>query len=288
MNENMKVLFTGASGFVGRNVVPYLQTRCDLLTPGRHDLDLYDERQVRDYIRDNGVEIVFHCANPNPVKNALDHAETMFEDSIRMFMNLYSAQPCYRMMFTLGSGAEYDKRMDIVSVAEADEFRSVPGDGYGLAKYTMNRLIALSEKQCNLRLFGCYGPTDHASKFITHVIRCCLRGEPITIRQNCWFDYLQVMDVASLMALFLDHAPRYRSYNVCSGERVTLLEIAETTRRLMGSKQEITVLNDGWNREYTASNARLREEFPEWKLTSLEDGIRMQIEYEQRICEVGQ
>lgn len=282
---SMKVLFTGATGFVGRNVVPCLREKCDLLTPGRHDLDLFDEAQIRDYIRDNRVDIVYHCANPNPVKNALDRTETMFEDSIRMFMNLYNAQAHYKMMFTLGSGAEYDKRMDIISVREDDEFRSVPRDGYGLAKYTINRLISQSKKQCNLRLFGCYGPTDHASKFITHVIRCCLGDEPITIRQNCYFDYLQVMDVASVMTFFLTHTPAYRSYNVCSGQRVTLLEIAEKVRALMGSDREIILINNGWNREYTASNARLLSECPKWRPTSLEDGIRMQIEYEKKLWE---
>ena len=281
----MKVLFTGASGFIGRNVVPYLRDKCDLLTPGRHELNLYDEVQVRDYIKDNKVDLVFHCANPNPIKNAIDHSETMFEDSIRMFMNLYTAQNLYRMMFSIGSGAEYDKSKEIIQVTEKDEFRSVPYDSYGLAKYTINRLISQSNKQCNLRLFGCYGPTDHSSKFITHVIRSCLNGESITIRQNCFFDYMQVMDLATAMGFFLYNKPQYRSYNVCSGKRVSLLAIAETVKLLMESKQEIIILRDGWNREYTASNERLLSEFPDWKTTSLEDGIRTQIEYERKVCE---
>lgn len=277
-----RVLITGGTGFVGRNVAPHLQSYCDLFVPSRYDLNLYNECEVRDYIIENKIEVVFHCANPNPVKNALDHADTQFEDSIRMFLNLYRAEQHYHMMYTLGSGAEYNKSLEIVSVREEEEFRSVPSDSYGLAKYTMNQIIHQSKKQCNLRLFGCYGPTDHESKFITHAIRCCLRGEDITIRQNCMFDYLQVGDIAKVMLFFAGHLPVYRSYNVCSGKRVSLLEIAEMVKQQMNADIGIRIQKEGWNHEYTASNARLMVEYPDLQLTSLEEGIGIQIESERK------
>lgn len=280
-----RVLLTGGSGFIGRNVVPILNSHCVLFTPKRGELNLYSETDVRDYIQNNQVDIVFHCANPNPVKNSLDSTGTQFENSIRMFMNLYKAEIYYEQMYTLGSGAEYNKSQEISFVTEEQEFRSVPSDSYGLAKYVMNQMISQSEKQCNLRLFGCYGPTDHESKFITHAIRCCLRGEEITIRQNCWFDYLQVSDLANAMTYFIDHVPKHRSYNVCSGRRITLLDIAETVKRLMNSDVKIKILTDGWNREYTASNARLLTEYPDWQITQLEEGIRIQIESEKQTWE---
>ena len=283
-----RVLITGGTGFIGRNVIPFLQTRCEIYTPNRSELNLYNQKEVVDYIIENGIDIVFHCANPNPVKNVLDHASTQFEDSIRMFLNLYSAEQYYEMMYTLGSGAEYNKSMEIASVREDEEFRSVPADSYGLAKYTMNQMISKSEKQCNLRLFGCYGPTDHESKFITHAIRCCLRGEAITIRQNCMFDYMQVADAARVMAFFIDHTPIYRSYNVCSGKRVSLLEIAETVKRQMNAEVEIRIMKEGWNREYTACNARLLSEYPDLQPTSLEEGISIQIESERKNLEARQ
>lgn len=273
-----RVLLTGGSGFIGRNIAPYLQRICDLYAPRRTELNLLDEVAVKQYIIENKIDIVIHSANPNPVKNELDKQETMFEDSIRVFMNLYRAQDYYERMYTLGSGAEYDKSKEIQLISENDEERSIPSDSYGLAKFTMNQLIKSSDKQCNLKIFACYGPTDHSSKFITHCINCCIHKEDITIRQNCYFDYMHVSDLARILEYFIYNEPKYRSYNVCTATRVSLREIAETVRELMQCDNKIVLLQDGWNREYTGDNERLLNEIGVFQFTSLEDGIKIQIE----------
>lgn len=277
-----RVLVTGSTGFVGRNTRDYLETVCELYAPSRAELNLLEEDSVRKYIADNRIEVVLNLANPNPVKNVLDKQNTMFEDSMRIFMNLYRAQDCYDMMYTLGSGAEYDKSKDAVQVTEEEELRSLPYDSYGLSKYLVNCLISQSVKQCNLRIFGCYGPTDHESKFITHAIRCCLRNEDITIRQDCYFDYMHVYDLGKIMGFFIDHTPCYRSYNVCTGTRVKLSEIAGIVKDQMGSDSKIILLKDGFNKEYTGSNQRLLKEMGGYDFISLEDGIRLQIEEERK------
>lgn len=277
-----RVLVTGSTGFVGRNTIDHLRTVCDLYAPVRAELNLLNEDDVRKYISDNKIEVVLNLANPNPVKNALDSQSTMFEDSVRIFLNLFRAQDCYEMMYTLGSGAEYDKSKDAVQVTEDEEFRSLPYDSYGLSKYVMNELISKSIRQCNLRIFGCYGPTDHESKFITHAIRCCLRNEDITIRQDCYFDYMHVYDLGKIMGKFIDRTPHYRSYNVCTGTRVLLSEIAGIVKKQMGSDSEIIILKDGYNKEYTGSNQRLLNEIGDFNFMSLEEGIRLQIEEERK------
>lgn len=276
-----RALITGSNGFIGRNTKELLHSVCELYAPKRSELNLLCEKSVREYICDNRIDVVFNLANPNPVKNPIDKQDTMFEDSIRIFLNLYRAQDRYEMMYTFGSGAEYDKSMDIVQVSEEEENRSVPYDSYGMAKYTINQIIAQSDKQCNLRIFGCYGPTDHDSKFITHAIRCCIDHQDITIRQDCYFDYIHVYDVGHIMQYFVDNMPHYRSYNVCSGTRVLLSEIAEIVKNEMKSDSNIVILKDGLNKEYTASNRRLLDEMGEYRFISLEEGIKMQIQSER-------
>ena len=283
-----RVLLTGGSGFIGRNMIPILKEFCQLYTPNRKELNLLDAGAVKQYIVDNKIDVVIHSANPNPAKNVLDAQDRMFEDSVRVFMNLYQAQDHYEMMYTLGSGAEFDKRMDIVSISEEEEFRSVPQDVYGLAKFTINHIIAASPKQCNLRIFACYGPTDHSSKFITHAIHCCMRGEDITIRQNCYFDYMHVFDLAKILKYFIYNKPKHRSYNVCSGTRRTLQEIAREVSRQMNSQKDVVLLAEGWNKEYTGSNRRLLDEIGDYEFISLEEGVRMQIESELALKEKEQ
>jgi len=276
-----RVLLTGGSGFIGRNTIPFIKDTCQLYAPQRSELNLLDFSEVKNYLNDNNIDIVLNFANPNPAKNVLDIRDRMFEDSLRIFMNLFYLQDSYDFMYTLGSGAEFDKRRDLVSVSEKDETSSLPYDGYGLSKYIINQLISQNEKQCNLRLFGCYGPSDHESKFITHAIRCCLNNEDITIRQDCYFDYLHVYDFAKIIKYFIENKPHYKSYNVCSGKRVALSEIALLVKRLMNSDSNIVALKEGLNKEYTASNLRLLNEIGDFDFISLEEGIKIQIEYEK-------
>lgn len=276
-----RVLLTGGSGFIGRNIKPILEKNTILFAPTRNELDLKNELAVREYIKNNNIEIVIHAANPNPVKNSLDKPESMFEDSIRVFLNLYHAEDLYERMYTLGSGAEYDKSKDISLIKEEEQGRSVPYDTYGLIKYTIDKIIAGSNKQYNLRIFACYGPTDHESKFITHCIRCCLRKEDITIRQDCYFDYMQVTDLANILVYFINHEPKFHSYNVCTGTRVLLSEIAHIVQEEMNIDNRIIVLKEGLNKEYTGDNSRLVDEIGNYNFIGLREGIRIQIESEK-------
>ena len=276
-----RVLFTGGSGFIGRNIVPKLSEMFEIYAPSRNELNLLDAKEVRSYIISNKIEIVIHSANPNPVKNNLDKADNFFEDSIRVFMNLYEAQEHYEMMYTFGSGAEYDKSLDMIDVKEDEYGRSIPYDTYGLIKYTIHQIIEKSDKQCNLRLFAVYGPTDHESKFITHVIRSILEGKDITIRQDCYFDYMQVMDLVDILSYFIENKPKYKAYNIASGKKHMLSEIAGMVKEQMNSDSKIVILKEGLNKEYTADINRLYDEIGDITFTELREGIDIQIAYER-------
>lgn len=277
------VLLTGGTGFIGRNIKPVLEKQFNLFSPSRKELNLKDEKEVRNYIKKNKIEVIIHSANPNPVKNTLDEAQLFFEDSMRCFMNLYAAQDLYEKMFYLGSGAEYNKKQDIGSITEEDCFRSIPEDSYGFAKYIMNTICHKDSKVVNLRIFACYGPTDHESKFITHCIHCCLNNQNITIRQNCYFDYMHVYDLGNILVKFIEKYPKDNDYNVCSGKRFSLYQIATIVKNQMKSNSKIELLSDGMNKEYTGSNEKLIKEIGNYEFISLEKGIEMQIESERML-----
>lgn len=282
-----KILLTGGTGFVGRNILPILSEKYIVDAPTRKELDLKDALAVANFLKKGNYDIVIQSANPNPVKNTeYDKVETMFEDSMRIFMNFYNMREYCEKLIYFGSGAEFDKSREISNISEENINEFIPKDAYGLAKLYMNELARKSENVYNIRIFGCYGPYDHESKFLTHAIRCCLLDKDITIRQNCYFDYMQVFDLARAIECIVEGTPKYHDYNVCSGISISLREIAEKIRAHMGLSNKIVVFQNGLNREYTASNRRFMEEFGDKvSFMTLDDGIDIQIEHEKRILQ---
>lgn len=274
-----RALLTGATGFIGRNIIKILEKDFCLFTPKRSKLNLQNYDAVRAYIQEKRIDIVFHCANPNPVKNKLDSADRMIEDSIRIFMNLYNCRDLYEKMIYTGSGAEYDKSLEISEVSEEECFRSVPKDPYGFSKYVINQICCKTKNIHNLCVFGCYGPGDHASKFITHCINCCINNQPVTIRQDCRFDYIHVYDLGKIMALMGKNDFSEFMYNI-TDKHLYLSEIAEKVKSQMNSRQPVIILDKKLNNEYTASNKRLLNEIGNYEFIDIDEGIRIQIESE--------
>ena len=277
-----KILVTGSTGFIGRNILPILERQNDyeICAPTRTQLNLLDENALVRYLEDNHFDVVLQLANPNPIKNSLDLKDRMFEDSLKLFMNFYRHFELYGKMIYLGSGAEYDKSIDVSKVVEKDCFRSIPKDSYGFAKYIMNQLCEKSHNIYNFRIFGCYGPTDADNKFITHCIRALILNVPITIRKDCKFDYLHVSDLAQYLLWGIEHDMEYHSYNVASNEEVLLSHIAQLVINKMNSEQTIHLLSEEINYDYTADATRIIKESGIKPAITLEEGVEMQIRWE--------
>lgn len=278
-----KILLTGSSGFIGSNVLPFIQKKYEVYAPGRNKLDVRNAEQVKQYLKKHKFDVIIHFASPSPIRSGeLDSYETLFEDSLKIFMNFYNMKDSFGKMLYSGSGAEFDKRRDIKLVKECEIGQYVPDDSYGLSKYIINELASKSENIYNFRIFACYGPNEYDSKFITHCIRRCLKNEPITIRRDCYFDYLYVDDYAKYISYFINHTPQFHDYNATSGIRLKLSTIAEIVRNQINSTLPIQILSDGMNKEYTADNTRIIQEIGIKKLISIEEGITKLIEWEKQ------
>lgn len=277
------VLLTGGSGFVGSNIRPFLEEHYRVFSPNRNELDVRNYENVREYIINNNFDAIVHLASPSPVRSAgFDSYDRLFEDCLKIFLNLYSVRDCCGKIIYSGSGAEFDKRYDIVQVSEESIGKHIPCDDYGRAKYIMNEMARSSQNIYNLRIFGCFGPREYDSKFITHAIKCCLLGNDITIRQDCIFDYLYVEDYAKFVIYCIENELMYHDYNATSGTRISLSQIASTVRQIIGVNNRIIISQEGFNKEYTASNARIMSEIKDnHRLISIEEGIERLIKWER-------
>lgn len=272
-----KILLTGGSGFIGRNVKEYLeQKNYDVYAPSSCQLDCIDEMAVKEHLRLNYYDVVLHFAVYGDGVDKTKDGSKSLEYNLRIFSNFAKCSTLYGRMIYTGSGAEYDKRYPIQMVREEEMAEhTIPVDQYGLMKYIANRMIETSDNIYNLRLFGIFGKYEYwKTKFISNL--CCksIKGLPLSIRKNCYFDYLWIDDFCIMLEQFMQlENPRYHVYNAVRGERIDLFSLAKIVNEIADTKQEIIICQEGLANEYTANNDRILGELPELNFTDIEKSI---------------
>jgi UDP-glucose 4-epimerase len=270
----IRLLITGASGFIGRNLAEQLQDRYRVTTPNRRELDLTDDAAVRGYLEMNRFDVVLHCATVRSDR-MIGTSANLLRDNCRMFFNLARNWARFGKMICLGSGAEYDLRHYQPRMAEDYFDTHVPADDYGFSKYICARAAAGYPNIYELRLFAVFGPYESWQvRFLSNACCRAVWDLPVVIRQNVRFDFLDVRDFCRVAEWFIEHTPRRRHYNVCSGQAPDLISLAERVVALSGKNLEIQVKNKGWGVEYSGDNTRLLEEIGEFRFTPIEESMR--------------
>ena len=272
-----RVLLTGGTGFVGRNLAEALKNRYEIFAPRHSELELLDADAVASYVRKNRIEVIVHAAVHVPAFNG---REREFFNDMQMFYHLERLSPEVEKILYFGSGAEYDKRFDIRDVREEEVGRSLPVTEYGLAKYTMNRFCCSSRNIYNLRLFGIFGKYElWQVKFLSNLCCKAVFDLPLSIRKDCLFNFLYIEDLVDIVDWFLWHTPEHHDYNVCHDRNYRLSELAELVLRVSGKELPVTMLSPKRNLDYTGSNERLRRELPNAAITSMETALRELYQY---------
>ena len=277
----MRILITGASGFVGRNVKEYLENKLDLdiYAPSSKELDCIDEIAVRKYLTQYKFDVVLHFAVYGDGIDRAKDGSKVLEYNLRMFLNFANYSTLFGKMIYTGSGAEYDKRYDISMAVEDEIGKTIPIDQYGLMKYTIGKIIDESNNIYNLRLFGIFGKYEYwQTKFISNLCCKAIKGLPLSIRQNCKFDYLWIDDFCRMLERFIYiKEPIYHTYNAVRGKPIELVALANMIQNISDNK--IFICRKGYANEYTASNKRIISEIPDFEYTDMRESIKALFDY---------
>ncbi|MHB9139010.1 MAG: NAD-dependent epimerase/dehydratase family protein [Victivallaceae bacterium] len=270
----MKVFLTGASGFIGRNIIEGLSRQHTIFAPAHKELDLLDEDAVRAFMKQNPVDVVIHGAIKPAHRNAKDFSDILYSNT-RMYFNLVRNSDCFGRMLYLGSGLCYDMRYYMPKMKEEYFDRHVPGDDAGFAKYICSKHCAASTKIVDLRVFGVFGKyEDYAIRFISNAICKTLFDLPVTLKQNRKFDYIYINDLVRIIELFMLNDIKAESYNITPDSAVSLLEIAEMIIDISGKHDlPILVMQEGMGMEYSGSNERFKQTFSEFTFTPIKQAI---------------
>ena len=268
----MKILITGGSGFIGRNLFEGLKDKYVVFAPTHQELDVADYLALEKFINKQKIEIIIHAA----VKGG----NNVFENTLRMFVSIIRNAEKLDKIIHFGSGAEYDKTRDLIKIKESAWGNRIPADSYGLAKFICSEIAKNNKKIKTLRLFGVYGKyEDYRFKFISNTIAKVLLGLPIVIKQDVIFDYLYIDDLLKIIDYFLAHSSRYSEYNIVPPLPIKISTIAGIVANITSRNPKIIIKNQGMNLQYTANNSQLLKFYPSLQFTPYSEGINRLYEY---------
>lgn len=277
-----KILITGTSGFIGRNLADNLQDDYQLLTPSHRELDLLDNVAVQQYIRREQPEYIVHSAIQGTLGLPDACQSVVLRNNLQMFFHLQRMSGYFGKMFYFGSGAEYGKAAYIPKMNEEYFDTAVPADDYGLSKYAMAKAIVNSHSIYDLRLFAVFGPYENYNyRFISNCLCKALENRDIVIHQNVFFDYLYVKDLCQIIRWFLTHEPKFHYYNICTGNAIDIHSLAQKAVKAAGSSSRIVVENERLGKEYSGDNTRLLTEMGRYEFTDIDTAIQELLQFYQ-------
>lgn len=271
----MKILLTGGSGFIGKNILEsFLAKKHEIIAPKRAELDLTVQEEVDSFFEKNKIDVVIHTAAKPGHRNALDPANIFFSDML-MFMNLMRGRNCYKKIINLSSGASYDTRYYHPKIKEDDFGKHIPIDEHGLYRYVSGKFMEQMEKACELRVFGIFGKyEDYTIRFISNAICKTIFGLPITIKQDRKFDYIFIDDLMPVLDYFIDNNGQYNVYNITPDNSIRLSKLASIIKKIAHSDAPVLVKEIGLGIEYSGDNSRLKNEINGINFTPIEQAVQ--------------
>lgn len=237
----MKVLVTGASGFVGRAIVKVLAERnVETAAVSRNSptpLDLMDRVAVRRFIEDFRPTHIIHSAwTVEHGKFWDDPANTDWASTTLSLAQIAVSCGCQKFV---GLGTCFEYRWP--DAAACDEV-ATPVENhtlYDTAKDATRRELTdlLHGSRCNLawaRLFHLYGAGEAPGRLVPSIARSLAAGTPAKCSSGYQIrDFIEVSDAArAIVMLAMSNVSGV--VNIGSGQPTSIAEIANTIGQISG------------------------------------------------------
>ena len=297
----VKILITGAAGFIGANLTRKLiktgneiniliketsnlwrindvVSNCNV-----HKIDLKKVEDVRNVVKEVNPELVYHCAGHGIYSSQKNNTE-IFSTNILGTFNLLNALN------------ENNNLRRLVNLGSFFEYLTNPTDPYTISKITQTKLAEhfFKEKKLpiiTLRLFTPYGKFDSPGRLICDLMIALIRNKPLEIfSKYTKRDFIHIDDVITALEI-ASQQPDITGeiIDIGTGNEISVEEIVSMSNQLSDNELVIN-WNDTKQREVDILPeniflGRQQTQKLNWNpSTSLEDGLQRTIEwYKQNI-----
>jgi len=259
-----KVLITGGTGFVGKNLCSYLKQQyenIEIFISNSETCNLYNKKEIVHYLSTIKPECIIHLAATCGGIGANRYSPATFMlNNLKMGLNLIESLfkiKYDKKLITLGTICAYPKYCP-VPFKENDMWNGYPEETnapYGIAKKTLTELLIALYKEwgmhsTNLYPTNMYGPYDNFNLDTSHVIPAIILKiyQAITKGENkieLWGtgsptrDFLYVRDCCRAIDLAMKTETGPKPINIGTGQEYSILDIANKLCQIMNFDGEI-------------------------------------------------
>jgi GDP-L-fucose synthase len=263
----MKILITGARGFVGSFIAKHLAEKYTLLTPTRQELDLTNLEQVETWFQTNEVDVVVHCALSG--REVLSSTDPQYlSDGLLMFRNLWLQKCRYKRFVHLGTAYEFDLTKNNNNVLETEFVHHLPKTSYGYAKNVAARIIRDTPSFYNLKLFGVFHESESSNRFFQRV----KQQDEVVINNDIYLDYIYLPDILPMLDRMIEGCSQHSDVNMVYPHKYRLSEMAEILCKHLGLPPAKIKIKNSTGNNLTGDSVALSSY--NFNMIGLEQGLR--------------
>ncbi|WP_167494714.1 MULTISPECIES: NAD(P)-dependent oxidoreductase [Vibrio] len=283
----MKIIVTGASGYLGSQLANYLGEKHEVYAFVRNSSSLTRLKQTKVHVKKasnySDLNGLLEIIRPDVIINTValygrgeESFSQLIESNISYPTHLLELASQYGVKVFINTGSSLPENINAYAATKSFFPK-------------LANLLTCKTKFINIELEHFYGPGDDKTKFVSYVIDECLQGNTLKLTSGKQKrDFIYIDDVISAYELIIsnvDSISTNKSISLGSGTAASIREVVESIYKFSNSKSNLefgAIPERKFELEYSCADNETLKALG-WKPEySLADGLNLTISEEKK------
>ncbi|MGZ3745412.1 MAG: NAD-dependent epimerase/dehydratase family protein [Pseudobdellovibrionaceae bacterium] len=260
----MRAILTGATGFVGQNLLPHLRQRgWQVETLGRQDKSQDIDNKMRDF----QPQVVIHLATLFKAEHQAEDIPALIQSNITFGTQVVESMVRHKVLNLVNTGTLWQYY---------EGQRDVPACLYAATKTAFESILkfyssAYQLSVLNLMLSDSFGPQDPRQKLLPKLLSIAGTGERLQLSEGHqvieWTfinDIVEAFEVAAERLVSGKEPKKYVNYTATSGEAYSLRDSVSLCEKVLGKKIAIDFGAKPYRQREVMGPQKLDPSLPGW------------------------